>query len=809
MCALPGAARALVALVVGGIVLAGLTDWLFDLPSLFRAMAFVALLVGSGLTAFHMLLAPLFQRCDDLSLAMRIEEQIPELNDALASTVQFLQLEDQVSLADSSSLRQAAIRRTLAVVGNYDFHKVLIQRGARWLALAALVSCLAAGYFLYYDNQFATTAAWRLAEPFGRHTWTSINLDNTPHRVAQGQPYMLRGQLAGIIPAAARLEVEGTLKSEKIVAVKAEGKNARVGSFTAAIDMTQQKGKFRFRLFANDAVYPAGAGQWHEVEVLPPPKFAMLNGVPSPQIELRFPAYTDLASPAPLTPGTKHIEGIAGTHVTYRAAFDQPLEQAWIEFRPDNPAWRLTSFLAPLGQNKLLPAPGALGLGQAVWGQVPAHLDTSQIITMSFVPWISGTYLVHVRDVNGLVKEFEADLRVLQDPLPTIQLQRPTSSMSVVADAEIAFKMTVNDDRFAVREVFIEYRTKNEDNRWLDEGPRRLPLYDHRTFGKLIPDLLSGLALAPLPAPELRLRLQNLEIATKWALKGQFKEGEIVVFQVAADDFCDLFPDRPPGRSHEIELRIVAKAEILRVLDEGLGKAQQELVRLQQLEDEAIKLIKDIQQKKAAKKLTQRELDQLIEAEQLQKQIQERLGSRAEEGLRGELAKLQQTIRDNKVPPSEVRDQIKTLQNELERLAAEELPQIEPSLAEAPRKWPALPAQWAKTRGLWTKLKNIRSKRKKHWMNWRSFSIPGRACIRSRGKPALFWTSRRNCEKMSRRPWMLTTISWGVPRITKHVKRSRKSSRRRWNKEQTPRKTSPSARQAARHDGQGAGEAPR
>jgi hypothetical protein len=706
---------ALTALLVGGAVLAGLADWFFELPSLIRALALVSVLGAAGLVAYRALVKPLAARSDDLSLALEIEEHFPELNDALASTVQFLREPEDSPLAGSPSMRKAAVQRTIALTESCNFNRILDRRGLLWMTVGALIAVLAAGHFLYHQTQFAQTAFWRLADPFGNHTWTRIHLEDEVHRIAQGQPFVLKGQIAGIVPGAARLEVEGTLKSEKSVAVKPDTKNPHAGTFVTAIDMTQQKGKFRFRIYANDAVYPPQRGQWHDVEVLPPPKFAMLNGLPSPQIELRFPAYTDLPSPARLTPGTKHIEGIAGTHVTYRAAFDRRLnrDKTWIEFRPENPAVRVASCLACLGQNQPPNTMASLGISQAVWGQMGANFETEETFTISFVPWVSGTYFLHVQDEHGLVKDFEADLRVIADPLPTVQLMRPASSMSVVPDAEIAFKMFVNDDIFAVRSIFLEYRKKDADNRWLDDGARRLPLYDHRAMGKLIPQLLAAMGRSPVVGPDLRLRAKNLEIATKWALNNQFKEGEIVVLQAAADDFCDLFVDRPAGRSHEIELRIVGKAEIVRILDEGLGKAQQELVRLQQLQEEALNLIKDIQQKKTKGKLTQKELDQLIEAEQLQKQMQERLGNRPEEGLRDELAKLQQMIKDNKLPPSEVQDQLTTLKNELERLAQEDLQQIEPNLAEARKEMAGTAKPSPKDKGPLDKAQKLQEQTKK------------------------------------------------------------------------------------------------
>src|SRR5262249_57654141 len=70
---------------------AGFLDWLWRLPALVRAVVLVGTLAGAGLVAYRMLLRPLATRADDLALALRIEERYPSLNDALASTVQFLE----------------------------------------------------------------------------------------------------------------------------------------------------------------------------------------------------------------------------------------------------------------------------------------------------------------------------------------------------------------------------------------------------------------------------------------------------------------------------------------------------------------------------------------------------------------------------------------------------------------------------------------------------------------------------------------------------------------------------------------------
>src|SRR5437660_12251502 len=82
---------ALAILLLGGAIFAGLADWLLDLPSIIRAVVLVGLVAAAGITAYRNVLLPLATRCDDLALALKIEEHFPELDDSLASTVQFLQ----------------------------------------------------------------------------------------------------------------------------------------------------------------------------------------------------------------------------------------------------------------------------------------------------------------------------------------------------------------------------------------------------------------------------------------------------------------------------------------------------------------------------------------------------------------------------------------------------------------------------------------------------------------------------------------------------------------------------------------------
>src|SRR4029077_2091077 len=132
------------------------------------------------------------------------------------------------------------------------------------------------------------------------------------------------------------------------------------------------------------------------------------------------------------------------------------------------------------------------------------------------------------------------------DPPPTVTLQRPTSSQSLLPDARVTFQMIVEDEIFAVRSTYLEYRRKNAENHWLDEQPMHVPIYDPArvlTVAKIAANVATNSQLStkysvlsthsPLTTYySQNLRPQRLERPSRWPLNSQFKEGETIVLQV-------------------------------------------------------------------------------------------------------------------------------------------------------------------------------------------------------------------------------------------------------------------------------------
>jgi hypothetical protein len=700
---------------VGCAAIAGILDWQIHLPGLVRALGLVGILTGAGLIWYRHLLVPLKSKTDDLSLALSVENEYPVLNDALASTIQFLQKPTDPKTSGSPVLRREAVTRAMRLAQSCDFNKVVDSRGVRLAGVgAAALLAGAIAVFAWYPA-WAWTALVRLGDPFGEHAWpTQTQLVLTfPDRVAVGQPFVIRGDLSGVIPDLATIELDGMLTSREVFKVGLDA-GGKAGKLNARLDMARQDRDFRFRVRANDAVDPPRPGAWHHVKVSQPPRLAALDGLPSPQVSLIYPLYTDKA-PDKLSPGVGRIEAVAGTVATIRGAADRPIRRVWIEHRPDpvlpagsNPLAALANgerdsepaaprtlavaFLGPLGWRHPVETLALTAGGHAVWGRTPGRLaPDGRKFTIEFMPWISGAYVLHLEDNDGLVKDYDYDLQGLHpqglaDPVPVVNLERPASSQSVVANADIPIQALADDEFFAVRSVYLAYRRKNKDGAWLEDRPQRVPLYDGPAAEQNVSQLLAAVVGSPVnvPLPALHLRPKQVQVARRWSLAGLVKDGDLLVLQACAHDFNDVAAFNLPGCSHEVELRVVSRPAIQAVLDEAQAQIQQELIRLREWQEQALKKVIEAEQEwRATGKLQPETVDKLLEAEQVQKQVHGRVGAKEDEGLRAELDRLKQMMRDNKMPPSSTQDRIQTLKSELDRLARDRLPQAEQRLAEA------------------------------------------------------------------------------------------------------------------------------
>jgi hypothetical protein len=662
---------------VGAAIALGLLDRAVHLPALVRAVALIGLLVG-GVLAVGGVRRRLREVGDDLALSLRVESHFPNLNDALASTVQFTDRPDDDAEAGSAALRKATRRHAVRAAEDCDFTDLLdprpVRRAGTALAAAALVAVPLAVLF----PVAAATALVRLADPFGSHPWppqTTLTLD-APTWLARGEPFVLRGRLEGVVPERAMFgfALDGSPATEQAVAVT-PGDDG--GTLAVRLEPNRVPRGFRYRVRANDAETP-----WRVVCVLPPPQLAPLDGRPSPQVHLGFPAYTDLP-PHDLPDGGGSVECVTGTLVSVRAATDRPVVRAWVELVADPPRPVVAAGLLGLGAVRPLGAVGLTATGHAVWGRVPARLDAAgQRFKLTFRPYVSGLYALRFEDESGLGGRRALDVRVQPDPPPAVTLERPAAtqdSLAVLPDAAVPLAARVDDPVFAVRNVYLEYRCGK------DEPAQRLPLYDPSELGAALPRFL---AAAPLPPVRLRPPLvradRRLDLKQIRHADGRpLREGDTLTLQVVADDFDEVTVPKPPGRSHEVELHVVGPPALLTALQKVEADVQRELKEMLTLQRDALQRSTAAEtQRRQSGTLRPEDLDRLFQAEQLQQQLRGRLGT-GQEGLRAAVDRLRRALRDNPLPRSPERDRLDALAAELDRLDREELEPVEPLLSQA------------------------------------------------------------------------------------------------------------------------------
>src|SRR5205085_3574983 len=109
------------------------------------------------------------------------------------------------------------------------------------------------------------------------------------------------------------------------------------------------------------------------------------------------------------------------------------------------------------------------------------------------------------------------ELRVLADPAPTVNLERPApqrDTLTMLPGADFLLQGTAEDNIYALRSAFVEYRTKR------GEPVRRLLLYDHQLAALGLSQTLMSLGQVPLQrGPSLRLRVQWLPVTRRLSLK--------------------------------------------------------------------------------------------------------------------------------------------------------------------------------------------------------------------------------------------------------------------------------------------------
>jgi hypothetical protein len=297
-------------------------------------------------------------------------------------------------------------------------------------------------------------------------------------------------------------------------------------------------------------------------------------------------------------------------------------------------------------------------------------------------PMISGQYQLTFCDAEGLVGQWPIAVRLTPDPSPTVVVEEPASAsggLDLTPASSLGLRAIISDPIFAVRRVVIEYRLKEV------ESPRQLVIYDAGDCGRALASLLpSGfLGTSRLRPPRLqfdhRVPLAHFRRSDGSALQ----PGDSVKFAIVATDFDDVTPTKPPGRSAELELRIVAPDRLMAQQRQARQSFTSALQELHKWQSDALHLAQEAEgHRRATGELRPEDREQLQRANDIQQRIVDRLGD-DREGLKASVQRWRQSVMDNPVATPSDEQRAQRLGDELNRLATDVLPPIRELLQSA------------------------------------------------------------------------------------------------------------------------------
>ncbi len=635
---------------VGSAFMAGLLDWLVHLDdSGIRCLLGLCILGATGFIGWRRLIVPLMTQLSDLDLSLRIERLNPGLADSLASTIQFLQ-SDQDQRLGSPSLQRAVIQRTLSGLNQISIEGIVQTDVVRKIGWVALGVCVFTANVVGWNRADAATAMQRLVFPFGNHPWPRAfelsfvseelepmkTADDGKLTIAQGETLKLYVENArGPLPkdlSVEQLRGDGSKTVERMRQTTlrdATGKSREIGTTTLLVS----SGPLSISARGGD-----GATQTLRIEVVAPPKIEALF------LTLVPPTYTGL--PEKVMPeNVGHIEGMLGTKVLLSAKSTKELASATLNFKGGEPI-ELTLKADARGLHGEFTIEKA---GSSNW-------------------WLT------LQDQQGFenpdAQRYE--LRGIADLAPEVRITLPQHDLTVTPTAQIAFRVEAKDD-LAVKEVRLVQEP-------LEVEGASAPTFEMQLFG----------IGNDKTARSKQLILEELLDLGPMKLS----PGARVVLHGDARDYYDLGPDQSAvagqsaiagqvGVSQPRTLTVVSPDEKRTELSDRQAHLLLELERVQKLETNAREHVQQLQlQIEKAGELRTEDIDLLKRVAQDQRQIASRLTAETD-GLEAQARSLQAEREVNDVSDPKAQQLTDSLAQQIDALKKDVLPQLDRELAQA------------------------------------------------------------------------------------------------------------------------------
>jgi hypothetical protein len=613
--------------VVGGIFLLGLLDYLVRFQDRgLRIMATLALVALAGWLIHRLFYLPLKKPHRPVDLALAVERQYPNLNDRLASAVEFLGQDENDSLAGSPALRRAVIAETVAETEELDFDAAFDARPARRAMRAAVVVCLFAGLIVLLDPSISSTAIARLANPFGDTAWPRKNhlaIETPVEKVARGGAFEAKVVDAEGVKLPHELRVFYRFSMADGAALE-ENSPLRATGVSAVVRRENVLRSFAYRIEGGDDRTMA----WQNVDVVEPPAVETIS------VKIVPPSYTGW----PVEKAGGNFRALAGARLEFSVKATKPLASATLALEGGE---KFSAHLSPDG--------------------LQANLEDRKLVVDA-----TRGYRIELVDREGIAGQGDSpwEIRAMPDAAPSVVVEQPTGNLYVTPTAAVPLKIAAKDD-IAVRSMGFMYHKIAVDaaapNGGKPDEEKIIELYSGPEKATANPQGgLKNLA-GDAQTREYRWELEPLKL----------EPGAQIEFFATASDYRPQTTRGDARRiivvtARELQDRLASRqnlliAELLRVLQmQRTGREQVEglRIRLQEL-----------------KRFEQADLDRLRAVELNQRQV-DTLLTDSGQGVPMHALAILADLENNRLDAADLVERMQAILAELDRIGRENLPEI-------------------------------------------------------------------------------------------------------------------------------------